>query len=78
MNIELDREKAVATAYDILTRELAPLSIAVPKACIARFLMERAAAGAMIEDPLLPSRIDKRPESLYNEIMDDLPCKMRP
>lgn len=40
--------------------------------------MERAAAGAMIEDPLLPSRIDKRPESLYNEIMDDLPCKMRP
>jgi len=78
MNIELAREKAVAAAYDILAEALKPFKIAVPKACIARFLMERAAANANINDPLLPSRIDRPPMSLFNEIMDDLPCKMRP
>lgn len=30
MNIELDREKAVAAAYDILARELAPFAIGGP------------------------------------------------
>jgi hypothetical protein len=78
MNIELLREKAVSQAYDILARELLPLRIAVPKACIARFLMERAAAGATNDDPILPARVESPPVSLFNEIMDDLPCKMRP